>query len=166
MNHALNQYQCEACGKHFELIRKFSDPAGRNLSGCGGPVRKLLSSPAIQFKGTGWYVTDYARKSSTPSALGVGQRQQARSLRLDRRGREGQQARASSSTTQVGSGFSPDCRADTPLPQLQLFLRSNRVQVVAEGPGQVRPPEREVDDRRRKSSLLPVSWRTPSISQA
>jgi len=63
----LYEYECEACGKHFELIRKFSDPPVETCLTCGGPVRKLLSSPAIQFKGTGWYITDYARKNSAPS---------------------------------------------------------------------------------------------------
>ncbi len=58
----LYEYACDACGKHFELIRKFSDPPVETCFTCGGPVRKLLSSPAIQFKGTGWYITDYARK--------------------------------------------------------------------------------------------------------
>ncbi len=59
----LYEYQCEKCGR-FELILKFSDPALSACPTCGGPIQKLLSSPAIQFKGTGWYVTDYARKSS------------------------------------------------------------------------------------------------------
>lgn len=58
----LYEYACDACGTHFELIRKFSDPPVETCFSCGGPVRKLLSSPAFQFKGTGWYVTDYARK--------------------------------------------------------------------------------------------------------
>lgn len=64
----LYEYACDACGTHFELIRKFSDPPVETCLSCGGPVRKLLSSPAIQFKGSGWYVTDYARKgqASTP----------------------------------------------------------------------------------------------------
>lgn len=60
----LYEYQCEACGARFELIRKFSDPPLETCPTCGaGPVRKLVSSPAFQFKGSGWYVTDYARKS-------------------------------------------------------------------------------------------------------
>src|SRR5215213_10914768 len=63
----LYEYQCETCGR-FELIKKFSDDPVLICPTCGGPVRKLLSSPAIQFKGTGWYVTDYARKSSTDSS--------------------------------------------------------------------------------------------------
>jgi putative FmdB family regulatory protein len=58
----LYEYQCGKCGT-FELIRKFSDAPLQVCPTCGGPVEKLLSSPAIQFKGTGWYVTDYAGKS-------------------------------------------------------------------------------------------------------
>lgn len=63
----LYEYQCEACDNRFELIQKFSDPPAEACPICGGAVRKLLSSPAIQFKGTGWYITDYARKGSDGS---------------------------------------------------------------------------------------------------
>ena|SRR5207302_10419310 len=62
----LYEYECESCGTRFEKIRKFSDPPVEVCRNCGkGPVRKLLSSPAIQFKGSGWYITDYAKKSGT-----------------------------------------------------------------------------------------------------
>jgi putative FmdB family regulatory protein len=61
----LYEYRCEACGSTFEKIQKFSDPPIEVCEVCGkGPVRKLISSPAIQFKGSGWYITDYAKKSS------------------------------------------------------------------------------------------------------
>jgi putative FmdB family regulatory protein len=63
----LYEYQCESCGHRFELIQKFSDPPAETCPACGGAVRKLVSSPAFQFKGTGWYVTDYARKSDGSS---------------------------------------------------------------------------------------------------
>jgi putative FmdB family regulatory protein len=60
----LYEYQCELCHERFERIQKFSDPPLDVCPKCGsGPVKKLLSSPAIQFKGSGWYITDYARKS-------------------------------------------------------------------------------------------------------
>ena len=59
----LYEYECDDCGHRFERIRKFSDPPLTTCPECDGPIRKLLSPPAIQFKGTGWYVTDYARKS-------------------------------------------------------------------------------------------------------
>ena len=58
----LYEYQCDACGFRFEVIQRFSDAPIESCQSCGGPVRKLLSSPAIQFKGSGWYITDYARK--------------------------------------------------------------------------------------------------------
>lgn len=63
----LYEYQCESCQNRFEKIQKsYNDPPLETCPKCGkGPVRKLISSPAIQFKGTGWYITDYAKKSST-----------------------------------------------------------------------------------------------------
>jgi len=63
----LYEYACLECGQHIEKIQKFSDPPLTVCEKCGGRLKRLLSSPAIQFKGTGWYVTDYARKSSSPA---------------------------------------------------------------------------------------------------
>lgn len=60
----LYEYECTGCGKRFELIQKFSDPPTANCAACGGTAHRLLSAPAIQFKGSGWYVTDYGRKSA------------------------------------------------------------------------------------------------------
>ena len=62
------EYECDECGDRFELIQKFSDEPVTSCPSCGGKVRKVLSSPAIQFKGTGWYITDYARKPSAEQA--------------------------------------------------------------------------------------------------
>lgn len=59
----LYEYECESCSNRFERIQKFSDPLVETCPSCGGAVRKLLSSPAIQFKGSGWYITDYSKKS-------------------------------------------------------------------------------------------------------
>ena len=62
------EYECEACGNRFELIQKFSDPLVEICPKCGErKVHKLLSSPAIKFKGTGWYITDYAKKGGGES---------------------------------------------------------------------------------------------------
>jgi putative FmdB family regulatory protein len=62
----LYEYECEAeNGRRFEIIQKFSDEILTVCPTCGGPVRKLVSSPAIQFKGSGFYITDYAKKSGT-----------------------------------------------------------------------------------------------------
>jgi len=62
----LYEYQCEACEQKFEVIRRFSDPELETCARCGkGPVRRLISSPAIQFKGSGWYITDYSQKGKS-----------------------------------------------------------------------------------------------------
>ncbi len=69
----LYEYQCKKCGHRFERIQKFSDPLVKKCPECGGKVEQLLSAPAVQFKGSGWYVTDYARKGSSgkpPSSAG------------------------------------------------------------------------------------------------
>ena len=70
----LYEYQCESCGNRFEKIQKsFSEPPIETCPKCGkGPVRKLISSPAIQFKGSGWYITDYAKKSGSDTGQAGG----------------------------------------------------------------------------------------------
>lgn len=57
----LYEYRCESCGQRAEVLQRFGDPPLETCAECGGPMRKLVSSPAFQFKGSGWYVTDYAR---------------------------------------------------------------------------------------------------------
>jgi putative FmdB family regulatory protein len=65
----LYEYQCPACGHRFETIQKFSDPPLKECPKCGGLIEKLQSAPAFQFKGSGWYITDYARKdAASPDA--------------------------------------------------------------------------------------------------
>lgn len=63
----LYEYLCSSCGHRFERIQKFSDPPVATCPQCGGPVEKQISSPAIQFKGSGWYVNDYAKSGKTDS---------------------------------------------------------------------------------------------------
>lgn len=58
------EYQCQACGKRMEKLQKLSDPPCKKCPACGGALKKLISSPAIQFKGNGFYITDYAKKNS------------------------------------------------------------------------------------------------------
>ena len=62
------EYTCKKCGKTIEVIQKFSDPALRKHKECGGTLTKLISASGFQFKGTGWYVTDYAKKSGGPAS--------------------------------------------------------------------------------------------------
>jgi len=61
------EYECAKCGKIIEVIQKYSDKPLKKHEGCGGILTKQISQSAFQFKGTGWYVTDYARKSSSES---------------------------------------------------------------------------------------------------
>ena len=65
----LYEYECEACHQRFEVIQKFTDPTPDVCARCGkGPVRRLVSTPAIQFKGSGWYITDYAGGRSSAAS--------------------------------------------------------------------------------------------------
>jgi putative FmdB family regulatory protein len=63
----LYEYACEKCGDRFEVMQKFSDAPLATHEKCGGPVHRLISPPALQFKGSGWYITDYAKGSATSS---------------------------------------------------------------------------------------------------
>lgn len=65
------EYQCKKCGHRFEKIQKFSDAPVKKCPECGGGVEKLLTAPAVQFKGEGWYVTDYARKGAKSGESGA-----------------------------------------------------------------------------------------------
>ena len=69
----LREYQCKKCKHRFEKIQKFSDKTLKKCPECGGPLEELISAPAVQFKGSGWYVTDYARKGSSSGATSSGE---------------------------------------------------------------------------------------------
>lgn len=78
----LYEYRCKQCGHQFEKIQSFSAPEEKECPVCHGEVERLLSAPAIQFKGSGWYVNDYAGKKSGPmkaSADGAGKSDGAKS---------------------------------------------------------------------------------------
>lgn len=64
----LYEYRCKKCGHIFEKIQKFSDKLVKKCPECGGVVEQTISAPAVQFKGSGWYVTDYAKKSHAPAS--------------------------------------------------------------------------------------------------
>jgi putative FmdB family regulatory protein len=69
----LYEYQCKKCHHRFERIQKFSDPHVKKCPDCGGAVEQVVSAPAVQFKGSGWYVTDYAKKSSAGTSSSNGE---------------------------------------------------------------------------------------------
>ena len=64
----LYEYQCKKCHHRFEKIQKFSDKPMKKCPDCGGPLEQLISAPAVQFKGSGWYITDYAKKGSNAAS--------------------------------------------------------------------------------------------------
>jgi putative FmdB family regulatory protein len=68
----LYDYRCHQCGETFEVRQKFADAVLTVHEGCGGELERLISLPAIQFKGTGWYVTDYGRNGKKPAASSNG----------------------------------------------------------------------------------------------
>jgi putative FmdB family regulatory protein len=92
----LYEYECPKCGR-FEVIRKFSDPPLKKCPTCGKTIQKLASAPAIQFKGAGWYVTDYAKKSSGGDAPAKGDGKEGSSTKSD--SSKGDSAKPESSTT-------------------------------------------------------------------
>src|ERR1017187_6684289 len=67
-NMPLYDYQCHQCGETFEVRQKFADAVLTVHESCGGELERLISLPALQFKGTGWYITDYGRNGKTPAA--------------------------------------------------------------------------------------------------
>ncbi len=69
----LYEYQCDACAHRFEVIQQYKDAPIDICPKCGGEVKKLFSSPAIQFKGSGFYITDYARKGSESATTKSGE---------------------------------------------------------------------------------------------
>jgi putative FmdB family regulatory protein len=93
----LYEYECEKCGHRFEKIQKFSDKMVKKCPECGGKVEQMISAPAVQFKGSGWYVTDYANKSHTPSSDGGKDSKKDDKSKSDDSSRESS-ARVSSST--------------------------------------------------------------------
>jgi putative FmdB family regulatory protein len=72
----LYEYKCDRCGQVFEVIQRFSDEPLTAHEGCGGHVERLISAPSFQFKGSGFYITDYARGNGgakpAPSAKNAG----------------------------------------------------------------------------------------------
>ena len=92
----LYEYACKKCGHHFEKIQKFSDKMVKKCPECGGVVEQTITAPAVQFKGSGWYVTDYAKKSGTSSSSDSGNKESKKE--------EKSKAESSSSSSKEGSG--------------------------------------------------------------
>jgi len=116
----LYEYQCEACGHRFEKIQKFSDPLVDVCPICAGVVRKLMSSPAIQFKGSGFYITDYAKKDKGGEKTDGGSSEKAAksdssSSKTDKteKSEKSDKPAASSATEKSSSSSSPPGSSDS-----------------------------------------------------
>jgi putative FmdB family regulatory protein len=118
----LYEYKCSNCGKHFDVIQKFSDePLTKHLECGGGPVERLISAPAFHFKGSGWYVTDYAKTngSSPGKAEGAGDaKSESKSDGKSESKSEGKTDSKSESKSESKSASKPDSKpsSSTPAP--------------------------------------------------
>ena len=99
----LYEYQCDDCGHRFEQIRKFSDPPLETCPQCGGTIRKLISSPAFQFKGTGWYVSDYGAKKNADKESKDGAKDNDTKETKDKDTKETKDAKSSDGSKESGS---------------------------------------------------------------
>ena len=112
----LYEYQCDA-GHRFELIRKFSDPPLEECPTCGGTVRKLVSSPAFQFKGTGFYITDYAKKDQASAAQSEDAKSNAAEAKEKATGEKTEKSEKSAKSEKSDGADKPDKSAKIDKPQ-------------------------------------------------
>jgi len=103
----LYEYECDSCGHRFEVIQKFSDALVDTCPKCGSKVHKLMSSPAIQFKGLGFYINDYAKKDSSTASKGASAKEGS--------AKEGS-TKEGSSTSDSSASSSADTAAKTAAP--------------------------------------------------
>ena len=111
----LYEYECEACGSRFERIQKFSDPPVDRCPTCGeGKVRKLVSSPAIQFKGSGFYINDYAKKGAGTDSGGPASNDSKGKDAKDTKADKDTKSSPADSSTSASSSGSTDASPATP----------------------------------------------------
>lgn len=106
----LYEYECTACGERTEVIRAYSDPPLTVCPTCGGALAKLLSSPAFQFKGAGFYLTDYGKSGSAGDRAGEKSEERKEKEKSSSKGEEGKPSSASSGGEAAGGGASDSSR--------------------------------------------------------
>jgi putative FmdB family regulatory protein len=95
----LYEYECKKCKHRFEEIRKFSDKQPTKCPECGGPIEQVISAPAVQFKGSGWYVTDYAKKgSSSASSLSSSESESNKESKESKESKDSKESKESGDT--------------------------------------------------------------------
>jgi putative FmdB family regulatory protein len=113
----LYEYRCDACGHTFEVIQRFSDAPIAVCPVCGGAVEKLLSSPAIHFKGSGWYVTDYPKKDSgrpSPGSKGSNGTSSASESKESKESKSTSESDSGKKSSESSSSSSATTKADAP----------------------------------------------------
>ena len=109
----LYEYQCDACAHRFEVIQKYSDAPIDVCPKCGGVVKKLLSSPAIQFKGTGWYITDYAKSGKSESGTAAAAKSESAEKSGGKSAEGSSTSEKSESKAESKSESKPESKTDT-----------------------------------------------------
>ena len=166
----LYEYECDACGERFEVIQKFSDPAPDACTKCGkGPVRRLMSSPAIQFKGSGFYITDYAQKGKggrgnreggSKGKSDAGKSDSATESKSDGERQEsaGKESAAKEGSAKSDAPASSSSSTDHVEHQERLAsdadLQIERFQIAAKRVGQVWTLQREIHHRLQEAQLV------------
>jgi putative FmdB family regulatory protein len=116
----LYEYRCQSCGRTREVLQKMSDPPLKVCENCGGEMKRLVSAPAVQFKGTGWYVTDYAKKSDGGGGRSGGSADKGSADKgsADKNAPAGEGSSASSSSDSAGAAekASPATEKSAPAP--------------------------------------------------
>ncbi len=147
----LYEYQCKQCGNRFEKIQSFSAPDEKECPKCGAEVERLISAPAIQFKGAGWYVNDYAGRNKAPSSSG------------SESSKEG--AKDGGSKESGGKDVAAKSSEGSPAKAIAAGVTAARVTVAAKTTPALPPRVREATPRvpvpDRALGLL-ISWRTSS----
>jgi putative FmdB family regulatory protein len=105
----LYEYQCDNCGERFEAMQKFADAPLTLHEKCGGPARRLLSVPALQFKGSGFYINDYAKSGSGSSGNGESKNESKKKSESGESssGKEGSSTKTESTTSSTKSSDTP-----------------------------------------------------------
>ena len=106
----LYEYRCSKCEKKIEVIRKFSDPPLTEHENCGGTLEQLLSAPAFQLKGTGWYVTDYAKAGAKPASDTGGKTAESKDSESKASSKDGETKTTESKSNESKSG---ETKSDT-----------------------------------------------------
>ena len=104
------EYSCKKCRKTIEVIQKFSDPVLKKHKGCGGTLTKLISQSGFQFKGTGWYVTDYARKGKggeSESSRDSGEAKEAKEAKDSKATKESKDTKESAPKSETSATETP-----------------------------------------------------------